>query len=278
MTKITTATPEQWDAIEQLRLAIMAEQNDRISLADATLAVRAITARMKVDMPEVVMAPSPRAAVQACCEAHGVGRKQVETYWSIWWRAWAGWYAGAEILGVQFDADTLRDLTQWAKCVPFVAMHDGLWVVSDNPVAIHWQDAELHREDGPSVEYADGWALWSLDGVRVNEQIVMHPETQTIEQIADEENEEVRRICIDRYGWLRYLQDTDSTIIDERRNDIEATYEILADTQVGQRLITHCPSTGRRYSLALPGERVSTCEEAQQRLWGDRGVTIIGRT
>jgi hypothetical protein len=142
-----------------------------------------------------------------------------------------------------------------------------------------WDDeARLHCTDGPAVAWSDGFALWSIEGVPVDEQIVLHPETQTIKQINQEQNEEVRRIRIDRFGWLRYLEESGSTVIDCGRNDIEQTYEILAETPVGQRLITHCPSTGRRYSLGLPGDRVKTREEAQARLWGDRNVTIIGRT
>ena len=44
--------------------------------------------------------------------------------------------------------------------------------------------------------------------VRVNEQIVRRPETLTVTQMREENNAEVRRIMIERYGEERYIVDS----------------------------------------------------------------------
>ena len=105
----------------------------------------------------------------------------------------------------------------------------------------------------------------------------MAPETQTIEQIHGDDNEEVRRLRIERFGVLRYIEESQATVLDSRRNDIENTYEILVQTNAGLRLATHCPSTGRRYFLAVTDD-VKKCEAAQKSIWGGQEINIIGRT
>jgi dissimilatory sulfite reductase (desulfoviridin) alpha/beta subunit len=78
-----------------------------------------------------------------------------------------------------------------------------------------------------SCRFADNWGIGQLTGVEVDEQIVMSPETQTVKQIRKEENEEVKRIRIDRYGWNKYFEEINAKTIDERDNDIEGTKEFL---------------------------------------------------
>lgn len=275
--KITEVPPEAWEKVDQIRQEWIDRQIVQSSEEDIRKAVTDVYALMDLPAPEIHCVESPYAAFKYV-KGLGEEKDNINPYWSIWWQSWAGWYEGAKILGVEFDEEKFNIFINWAKHCTFTIPYDKLCVVSHRPVEVHWQDNLLHNEKGPSVKYADGWAIWSIEGNQVDEQIVMRPETQTIEQIAKEENEEIRRIRIDRFGWSRYLDETSSEVLDQRRNDIEATYEILAETPIGQRLITFCPSTGRRYSLGIPGNRVKTCEEAQQRLWGDRNVYFIGRT
>ena len=142
---------------------------------------------------------------------------------------------------------------------------------------INEQD-QLHNDQGPAVLYEDGLALWLIDGLRVDEQIVMRPETQTIEQINREENQDIRSIRIERYGWVNYLMNTNSKVIDSRHNTIENTQEALMQTPDGaRRLLVTCP-TNRKFALGVP-ETVKTCEEAQ--LWLGNGLNpnrVIART
>lgn len=93
-------------------------------------------------------------------------------------------------------------------------MHEKFCMVSDFPKQIH-KDSENrpHNDNGPSHEWRDGWKLYHIHGVQVPELIVEHPEQITVAMIDSEENVEVRRIMIERYGQSRYLIDAGAIVI-----------------------------------------------------------------
>jgi hypothetical protein len=155
----------------------------------------------------------------------------------------------------------------------------------DGP-AIEWADGsklwfingQLHREEGPAIEWADGNKEWYLNDVLVTEQIVLKPKTITLAQIRKSNNNEVRSIMIERYGWQRYLVDINAQVIDKRDNAIENTKEALFATgELGNRLVVTCP-TGRVFTLGVPSD-AKTCEEAQKWLGNASAkINVIGRT
>jgi hypothetical protein len=154
-------------------------------------------------------------------------------------------------------------------------MHKKFCIVSERPTALRTYIRNgvhvAHCEDGPSHLWGDGWALWHLDGVKVDEQVVLRPDTQTIEQIRVEPNEEVKRVRIERFGWERYLRNTGAKVINSRRNDVEATQESLMRGPDGETvLVCACPSTARTYALEVPDE-IETCEQAQ--MWRSGGLS-----
>jgi hypothetical protein len=139
-------------------------------------------------------------------------------------------------------------------------------------------NGQLHREDGPACELADGRKKWYLNDVLVTEQIVLKPETITLAQIQESRSNEVRSIMIERYGWQRYLVDSNAKMLDKRDNVIENTKEALfATDSFGNRLVVTCP-TGRVFTLGVPSD-AKTCEEAQRWLGNASvGINVIGRT
>ena len=95
-------------------------------------------------------------------------------------------------------------------------MHKDFCIVSDRPEFIHQDEQNRpHSDTGPFCRWRDGWSLYYVHGVKVTRQIVEAPETLTIEQIRGEENAEVRRVMLDRFGWDRYLQGSDAELVDE---------------------------------------------------------------
>ena len=159
-------------------------------------------------------------------------------------------------------------------------LHPKFCLISEKPVTLKtvWNGAThlAHNDTGPSHEWSDGWKLWHLNGVAVDEQIVMRPATQTVQQIEGDDNEERRSIRIDRFGWPRYLKETNATLLDHRHNQVENTKEALVTTRGHGRLIVTCP-TGRVFALGVPSE-VKTCEQAQQWLGGGKKRNVIART
>ncbi len=136
----------------------------------------------------------------------------------------------------------------------------------------------LHNDSGPAILWRDQTKEWFIHGVRVDRQIVMAPETQGIKEMSNEPNQEVKRIRIERYGWDLFLGQADAKVLDQRRNDIENTREVLCEFDGEKFLLAHCTSTPRVYALRVPRE-VQTCDEAQ--IWlhsGSRITNLAGKT
>jgi len=174
-------------------------------------------------------------------------------------------------LGVKYKEEDSKALLAWEN----LARDAGWWaayaecaIVTDKPLRQKINaNEDPHCDDGPAIEYGDGFRLYMLEGHHVDEQLVMRPETQTIKQIDGEANADIRAIRVQRYGWPKYLKDSGARTLDYRHNIIENTHEALMETTRGERrLVATCP-TGRMFSMGVEST-VNTCEEAQAWLEG----------
>ena len=159
-------------------------------------------------------------------------------------------------------------------------MLPGRCIVSDFPDRIcvdrQWRP---HCGDGPSHRWSDGWELWYLNGLKVDEQLVMRPKTQTIQQIENEPNEDIKAIRIERYGWPEYLSDSGAQLVDERQNFVEGTREALYRQRSGHlRLVVTCPTGRHPYALGVGDNHIVTCEQAQNWLAGEKPFRTLART
>ena len=197
--------------------------------------------------------------------------KTHQPYWNIWLCSYAATYEYAKEMGVSFPEDNYDLFLEWARCCPFVLFTETDVMASRRPVELHLDDQNrLHNEDGPASRYKDGWSIWVINGVTVDEQIVMSPETQTVKQILDETNEEVRVIRLERYGYEKFFKEIGSVVLDERDNDIEGTKEFLVKGGGISALLCVCPSTNKRFVLQVP-TTVGTCKAAQS--WLSNGLS-----
>lgn len=197
-------------------------------------------------------------------------------------------YMDAEIAYKLFG---IKDLTQiWA----YELMHEAhvvmmfqsqTLVLAERPTLHTNADGELHNDEGPAVHWADGAKQYYIDGHAlgaIGEFVVERPNELTLAHINQEENEEVKRIAIDKFGWGRYLEEIGATVVDRRDNAVDNTIEALVNirTKVKRRqwglsgavqevdlnqrkLILSCRSTARQYFLAVP-EDTRSCEAGQR--------------
>lgn len=147
---------------------------------------------------------------------------------------------------------------------------ENVCIVSDRPrVKIFVDDRHrLHNEDGPAVQYCDGYKIYSVGGVRVPEYVIETPEKITLNDIQDEQNQEVKRIMIDKYGTDKWLKDMGAKTIDQATEGGGFLTELLLAVHGNQRQAFYkcmCPSTGREYCLEVPPDTKS-CREASQYL------------
>ena len=101
-------------------------------------------------------------------------------------------------------------------------------------------------------------------GVRVNERIAFHPEELTARETLAETNAEVRRVMMERMGYLKFAQEAQARLLDEDR-DRGGTRQLLRiELQADEPLVglaCFCPSTGRQYFLRVP-PKMNTCHQA----------------
>jgi hypothetical protein len=80
-------------------------------------------------------------------------------------------------------------------------------MVCARPTVINRDDqGRLHCEDGKSIEYPDGWGLYSWHGTKVSEKLIITPDKITKKDISKETNAEVRRCMYEKLGAERYAK------------------------------------------------------------------------
>ena len=194
---------------------------------------------------------------------------------------WISHYMFAVDAANRHDAEIDECLGWWADIAKSCCWwwpYKGVCIISDRPEVCRLENGVIHADDGPCVRFRDGWSLWAIRGVVVDEQVVMRPETQTLAQIRADDNLERKRIRIERYGWARYLDEVGAEVLDERNNDIEASREALLRSSDGELvLVARCPSTHKVFHMEVLDPAVTTCEQAQTWLHGGLNHYFTGR-
>jgi hypothetical protein len=94
--------------------------------------------------------------------------------------------------------------------------HRDFVMVCERPAWIDRDDrGRLHSTTRAAIAWADGWGLHRVHGAEVPAYVVEHPEAITVARIEAEQNAEVRRIMVERYGESRYLEDCGAALVHE---------------------------------------------------------------
>ena len=171
---------------------------------------------------------------------------------------WAAFYSYWERISI-FKHEEFERYIKYLKATPFMAVFlEGLAVVCEPPQYIQ-RDSEgrLHCETGPALEWLDGFKLYFWHGVEVGEDLIMHPERVTREDILREGNAEKRRCIMEklegRFAELLGLETLDIGVLNGSEVMLLRTKEkddIVDDYLYFVRVL--CPSTGRMYHLPIP--------------------------
>ena len=113
-------------------------------------------------------------------------------------------------------------------------------------------------------------------GVKINERIAFEPDSLTSKEVLAEPNTELRRVMIERMGYLKFAQEAGAKSLDQD-TDPGGNRELLkikmdeGEDIVG--LTCFCPSTSRHYFLRVPPS-VTTCHQAAAWLAGFDDPTL----
>lgn len=107
----------------------------------------------------------------------------------------------------QEEIDKVEGARQIALAAGWYVPFDNICFVTERPTVVSLDDRKrLHSETGPSIAYPDGWELHFFRGIKVTKQLIEAPETITGEQIMNEENAEIKRLMIDRFGPANFMK------------------------------------------------------------------------
>ena len=146
--------------------------------------------------------------------------------------------------------------------------HQNVLAISDRPKAIN-RDAEnrLHCENGPSIEYRDGWALYHWHGVSIPKEWVTGKKPSAKEALTWQ-NIEQRRAACEIVGWDNVLSELDAQVIDADGDpEIGTLLEADIPDSGKERFLQVRCGTGRNFVLPVP-RNVSTAIEASAWTYG----------
>lgn len=119
--------------------------------------------------------------------------------------------------------DVYKDVVNFGPIYPL----EKFCLVSDRPLEIHVNAAGvLHNDGGPAIAYRDGLKIWSLNGVRVTQEIAETPmEKMNGQIILKYDNAEVRREIVRKLGAEKVVKDCNATVTDKSEDGM---YELLS--------------------------------------------------
>ena len=123
--------------------------------------------------------------------------------------SWLGWLDAFRQFG-------LADVVARTDGLAMIAEHSGWFWPFRGACILTERHSELRRDargrlhatDAAAVKYPDGWAIYAWHGVRVGEAVILRPESITVAEIHAEQNAEVRRVLLERFGFDRYIAES----------------------------------------------------------------------
>jgi len=205
---------------------------------------------------------------------HNYGYGSNEAFWVAFYKYFK------EVCGVEYVEKSLKGLQIFetlANASGWHYMFNECAIICDRASEIHIENNVLHNDEGPAIAYTDGVKIFAIGGHVVTEQIVMAPETLTLNQIDDEADQETKRIMIQRYGVAKYLTETGAKVIDSDRLNLEGSSmrTLMEDNKNNRWLIGTDGSTGRVYYMSAPRD-ARTCKEAHEAMGGISEANLIG--
>jgi len=120
---------------------------------------------------------------------------------------WLSYYDFVGKIGVK-GTEALHGLQQLAKSCGWFWPYEKICVLTDRPVLLQRDNRRrLHGDTKMALGYADKWGMYAWNGVLVPAYVVLLPEPLTFELIEAEQNIEVRRVLIERFGLEKYLRE-----------------------------------------------------------------------
>lgn len=165
-----------------------------------------------------------------------------------------------EVCDVQ-EAAALKPLIDLAQHCGWWSPYSDFAVLQEKPTKISMVSERLHNEKGPAIEYADGFKVYSLRGIRVPAWVVETPvEQMDASKVLEIVDVDVRREAMRRMGLDRLFNKLDKKTVHEDKG-----YELvdlkLSEEYTGRFLKMSNPSIEAVHVEGVPND-CKTVDEA----------------
>ena len=158
-------------------------------------------------------------------------------WWSFWGQHecyWQAFYAFPhEVLRAMHTDEQWSLLSDWmtlSKSCGWWQPYEGAVFACERPER---QDVDeqgrLHHESAAALLCRDGFGVHAWHGVRVPEYVIERPSEITVDKINAENNAEVRRVMIERFGQDHYLLESNAKQIHRDKFGVLYRKDIIGD-------------------------------------------------
>jgi hypothetical protein len=158
-----------------------------------------------------------------------------------WWSGYYTFYSfiNRELLP-EIEVPLLEKMKEFCYDIPSGYFHTGFCVISQPPTEIHRKGMVLHNEKDMACKFADGWGLYSLNGIRLDGKYVTTPSCElSVEDVMKESNVDVRREVLRKIGLERFIKETQAKCLDKleiKVNNKQCEYQLL-EVDFGEGII-----------------------------------------
>lgn len=185
-------------------------------------------------------------------------------YHDAYWLAFYDFFR--EELQLKKQTNILKGLSGLSKHCGWVLPHEKICWASERYCLLNRDErGKLHSLTSPAILYPDGWAIYAIHGIRVKEKVVLNPELITIKEIEEENNTEIKRLMIDRFGLDRFFIESGLKKLHEDKFGILYLRELPNDEPIVAVKVKNSTAesdgTFKDYFLRVPPD-CKTAEEA----------------
>ena len=211
---------------------------------------------------------SPYSAAMAATLLKSTGAQVWDQVWAqVWDQVGAQVYGAHDSEWLAFydfmlselkikECKKLNGLMELARYCGWWAPYENAVILQDRPSKIKFDDQKrLHSEDGPSIEYRDGFSVYSWHGTRIPEAWIKSPNELTPEIALTHENVEQRRAACEILGWETILNKLNAITIDRDEDPLVGELVEVDIPEIGrEKFLRVTCGTGRKFALPVPPE------------------------
>ena len=161
-------------------------------------------------------------------------------FWGLHDANWLGFYDYfLKACGLEC-CKKLQPLMTLAQEVGWTWLYTDVVIFSEKPIEVHRNSQNrLHKDGSAALSYADGYSLYSLNGIRVDEATAkLKPSEVTKEIILNQKNADIRREIVRKVGIEKAVEILGAEVVDTYESPVGGKYELLLidyDLQRGKR-------------------------------------------